>query len=597
MKNICFVVCVVFVLYNCLVNQIGTKIFVDASNYLEASCDRYTCSSAGIVYKTRGMESLISKIVRIASWFLIFPYGSACAARVWTARPVSVIQQKPPPKPKTSTADVLATRNCEDTQAWRKALVHAARHNIVFSGNYCGGSDFQEILSCISLRMKEVPSLQVVILAHPKFIDSKSKKMIRALQKRYKTRFCLVKSPNFDFGGKNITNHTKCFSIDYGTYFIQGGSAIKDNFAGKGCFTASSTKKQKMTVDDCLGELFHRRKSETGEVKTADDQVLVTSSTKSKKSKKGDFWSSVLPSQFRDQDFVFRSEDPERTVYRELLYLAFKWREHERTGSMLASSWDLNSLEEGNPLALQHPVLRAERATALSAPPALQGNPLDTLLQTALPETTQTDRPLSFAKQAISGAHLRYFFTGPEDSQSAWEKNLIERVELAKKRIVINQMYFHPTKPLLQALAKAADRGVQVQVLTCIGGQTASRSERFFGHKNLVCLDQFNRLVSEQNRKNLQFYAYKQGKNGLHKKIVVVDDFVCGGSSNMGYKSLVLTGDHEMNFEAKSSQLAEAVLKIFQEDLRFSQKLSTVSPTLTNHFWAWVHSLGANQWG
>ncbi|MCB1116893.1 MAG: hypothetical protein KDK71_10540, partial [Chlamydiia bacterium] len=60
-----------------------------------------------------------------------------------------------------------------------------------------------------------------------------NKTKLEALKKKYPHQFSLVESPNTWMVSpslKKVTNHTKYFGVDWGKYYILGGSAIKDNF-------------------------------------------------------------------------------------------------------------------------------------------------------------------------------------------------------------------------------------------------------------------------------------------------------------------------------------------------------------------------------
>ncbi|MCB1116855.1 MAG: hypothetical protein KDK71_10345, partial [Chlamydiia bacterium] len=149
---------------------------------------------------------------------------------------------------------MIPTQHCADTHEWRKSLIASAEHNIVISGNYCGGLAFDEILDLIEKRMKEKPDLKVIIIGFPGFIKDEmvkepqangtstkkqvqNKTKLEALKKAFPDRFSLVESPNtwmVSPSVKKVTNHTKYFGIDWGKYYILGGSAIKDNFIQAG---------------------------------------------------------------------------------------------------------------------------------------------------------------------------------------------------------------------------------------------------------------------------------------------------------------------------------------------------------------------------
>lgn len=577
------------------------RLFTYASNYLEYGDTHYICSSKGAIYKAADKKTTLYKIIRIASWALLFTYATAYIIRAAyqpSIQPSVFAQKRQQQNP--SAAQVIATANCRDTQAWRKKLIQTAQHNIVISGNYCDGKEFDDILNCIALRMKEVPELRVVIIAHPKFVRDdpskhvKNKQLLKQLSNQYKDRFLFIASPNTHFGYKNVTNHTKCFLIDYGTYFIQGGSGIRDNFAAEGTIRDQEKPSAKKTSDDTV---IYSHKREKGRKVSFQDDIRHFSKAHrlSLNAANGSFMDKMLPTQFRDQDFVFHSEDSNHTVYRELLYLALKWRDFKETGSISSESWDIDLLNASDPLFVSHPALKRPSDT-----PPLQSssnNALDYLLQTSIPQNISTRAPLDFSQKAIQDVSMRFFFTGPEDRQSIWEETLIRRIENAQSRIVIDQMYFHPTDRLMKAISNAASRNIKITVVTATGGKTSAKSERFFGHRNIVTLSRLYDSVDAAKRKNLSFHSFKQARNGLHKKIAIIDDFVCAGSSNMGQKSLSLTGDHEMNFEAQSKQLAEATLAHVNEDIRLSKKNSRLSPTILNRFLAWIHAQGANTWG
>ena len=56
--------------------------------------------------------------------------------------------------------------------------------------------------------------------------------------------------------------------------------------------------------------------------------------------------------------------------------------------------------------------------------------------------------------------------------------------------------------------------------------------------------------------------------------MIIIDDYLISGSSNFGYKSLVSSSDHEMNFKARSQKLVDQTMKIVEIDLAHSKKLS-----------------------
>lgn len=55
------------------------------------------------------------------------------------------------------------------------------------------------------------------------------------------------------------------------------------------------------------------------------------------------------------------------------------------------------------------------------------------------------------------------------------------------------------------------------------------------------------------------------------------DHTVLAGSSNFGYKSLVTSSDHEVNFVAKSEDFAQKTLAICEEDKRLSKEVTDLT--------------------
>jgi phosphatidylserine/phosphatidylglycerophosphate/cardiolipin synthase-like enzyme len=90
----------------------------------------------------------------------------------------------------------------------------------------------------------------------------------------------------------------------------------------------------------------------------------------------------------------------------------------------------------------------------------------------------------------------------------------------------------------MKEIIDAANRGVKVTVVTTTGGRHNSKGEKLFGHRNLYNLHIL--FSSTKTKTNIDAYTFSQAKNGLHKKVVVVDDYVFAGSSNMGTKRGVI---------------------------------------------------------
>lgn len=150
----------------------------------------------------------------------------------------------------------------------------------------------------------------------------------------------------------------------------------------------------------------------------------------------------------------------------------------------------------------------------------------------------------------------------------------------------------------MKALIAAAKRGVKITIITVGASKDSALSEKFFAPRNRYNYSYLLSKLSTKDKENVQVYEYSQPGMGLHKKVMIVDDHIFSGSSNMGYKSLVLSGDHEMNFEAQSEDLVKEAMQIVQEDIEKSIKISKfVKITARVRVQAIFHSIGSRIWG
>ncbi|KAG6559343.1 Cardiolipin synthase A [Candidatus Rhabdochlamydia oedothoracis] len=198
-----------------------------------------------------------------------------------------------------SACNAIACQNTMESFEWKKTLIQSADHNIVLSGNYCGGKAFDELLSIVKDQLEKKSQLKVVILSSDKFIDPSNREKISYLMASYSDRFQLVESPDIWTIGEKVklsTNHSKILSIDYGKYFILGGSGIEDKYA----------------YDDGLN----------------DKAAFFTPH-------KTGLLHKILPRSFRDQDFVFYDEKGYEgvggRVHIEAIQLAYAWMHYNKS--------------------------------------------------------------------------------------------------------------------------------------------------------------------------------------------------------------------------------------------------------------------------
>jgi phosphatidylserine/phosphatidylglycerophosphate/cardiolipin synthase-like enzyme len=454
--------------------------------------------------------------------------------------------------------DALVTEHCADTNRRREALIAAAKHNILISGGYCGGNTFIRFLDLVEQRVREDITLKVLLLYSPSFVYGACGDKAKELARLYPRNVSLIKTPlvwHLSPGLKKAGNHVKCTVIDYGKYFIIGGSCIKDNFADDGLDGSSGPRSDNSllaNVPDNQAESFCRMQ---------ESQNLVER--------------LLLPTSFRDMDFVFSStgSEPERAAcgqqaYKEMLLLAYRW---EQYNLMLAKK--------------ARRALRAKDMGVLTGRKASIA-PTDSLtvqlLKTPIPSwesiTTKVESFDSDNKKA-EGVVFKLLASGPESTRSSFAAELVRYLDAAQKRVVINHMYFHPSREVTEALVRAARRGVRITIITC--GEFPDSPGSFQTHavRNKYNYVVLAKALQQDEHCRLRVYEFRQNGKSTHKKVIIIDDVVLAGSSNLGYKSLVSTSDHELDFCVRSRRFAAETFRVCQVDMEHSVEIIEIGNT------------------
>src|SRR5262249_35900145 len=68
--------------------------------------------------------------------------------------------------------------------------------------------------------------------------------------------------------------------------------------------------------------------------------------------------------------------------------------------------------------------------------------------------------------QRVGSFGMQVYATGPDHVRNSYLHALIDLVDRAQRKIVIAQMYFHPPQTLVDALIKASERGVKIEIIT-----------------------------------------------------------------------------------------------------------------------------------
>lgn len=139
-------------------------------------------------------------------------------------------------------------------------------------------------------------------------------------------------------------------------------------------------------------------------------------------------------------------------------------------------------------------------------------------------------------------------------------RDLIERLNCAKKRIWITNPYFVPTRGFINSLTQAAQRGVDVRVIT-----TAQSDVIFMPWISAV----FQEVMV---RRGVKVSAYQPSI--LHAKSLIIDEIAIVGSSNLNRRSLY--HDLEVDIVTQNANTVDKLTESFFRDLKLSVDLSAI---------------------
>jgi phosphatidylserine/phosphatidylglycerophosphate/cardiolipin synthase-like enzyme len=143
--------------------------------------------------------------------------------------------------------------------------------------------------------------------------------------------------------------------------------------------------------------------------------------------------------------------------------------------------------------------------------------------------------------------------------RSMLANGVVRRIEAARTRAWIMSAYFVPSRRLRKALRRAARRGVDVRLL--VPGPLTDHpwvrhaARRFYG---------------KMLRSNVRVYEYQPRM--LHAKMIVSDDWVSIGSSNLDRWSF--KWNLEANQEVQNAEFAALAAAVFEGDCVQSEELS-----------------------
>lgn len=131
---------------------------------------------------------------------------------------------------------------------------------------------------------------------------------------------------------------------------------------------------------------------------------------------------------------------------------------------------------------------------------------------------------------------------------------------MARKRILIQNPYFLPSLPAIEALTRAVARGVEVKVMVPSANASDMPLVQHAAHRN------FGRLLAA----GVRIFEYQ--KTLLHQKVMTVDGVWCAiGSSNFDDRSFEINDEITAGF--LNAALAAQLEEIFQRDAQHCVEL------------------------
>ena len=190
----------------------------------------------------------------------------------------------------------------------------------------------------------------------------------------------------------------------------------------------------------------------------------------------------------------------------------------------------------------------------------LTGEPVSALLDSfwiAWSGATGPHEARKRLKRFFSKLKVPILFKHTRHQRRLYLTMLISRINRASNRLWITTPYFVPNKDLMAAITDAGIRGVDVRALF-------PKTSDFFGVKYAMGAYYTNLLKSK-----IRIFEYIPSM--LHAKILIIDDFVSLGSSNLNHRSFFK--DLEVDVVLNRPKSLEILSDQFEHDLQSSDEL------------------------
>jgi cardiolipin synthase len=178
--------------------------------------------------------------------------------------------------------------------------------------------------------------------------------------------------------------------------------------------------------------------------------------------------------------------------------------------------------------------------------------------------------PAAASDIAPVGVDAGLLFTAPTGGSTAAERFVTLAIRGARTRLYIANSYFVPDAAFRRLLVAAADRGVDVRVLT-VSGRTDVKTPWLAGRH----------YYDELLARGVRIYEYQPAM--MHAKTMVVDGtFATIGSMNFDNRSMVI--NDESSLVVMNRGFGATMDSVFLDDLRFSKQM-TLAERAHRHWW------------
>lgn len=162
-----------------------------------------------------------------------------------------------------------------------------------------------------------------------------------------------------------------------------------------------------------------------------------------------------------------------------------------------------------------------------------------------------------------NGPLLRHFISIPFEDDMALEKLYVDMIDSASKSIKLSTPYLRPSKAIMKALVRAAQRNVDIIIQTRINLE---------GDTQAWLYEETNKAAINSLYKKMKVYEW-QDESILHTKMIIIDNnFSFFGSVNLSQRSFL--HDIEHGVLIRDTEFVEKLINIFTSYNRKSKLIT-----------------------